>query len=77
MFSRKSQGTTLFTGLVWLIGIGVVLQLWLVTAGLDALLRHRTEVLIPVAAALLLLFALNLGLYQFVRAFDQRLRQEE
>lgn len=72
--SRQAQGTTMFTGLLWLIGIDVMLQLWLLTAGLEALLEHRYAVLVPVGAVLLVLFLLNLCFYQYVRRFDLELR---
>ena len=41
MSTRQSQGTTLFTALLALVGIGVVVQLWLLAATVDALLRHE------------------------------------
>jgi hypothetical protein len=68
------QGTTLFTAICVLIGTLVVIQLWLVSAALDALLGEQTGILIPAALASLALFALNGGLLLYVVRFDQRLR---
>jgi uncharacterized protein DUF6755 len=72
---RLAQGLTLFTGILWLIGIVVVIQLWLLSATLDALLGGDRRVLIPAAAASLVLFLLNGGLLLFVIRFDRRLRR--
>jgi hypothetical protein len=73
---RLSQGLTLFTAILWLIGIVVVIQLWLVSAALDALLGGDRIVLVPAAIASLALFLLNGGLLLFVLRFDRRLRRE-
>jgi hypothetical protein len=72
---RLTQGLTLFTAILWLIGIVVVIQLWLVSAALDALLSGDRHVLVPAAIASLALFLLNGGLLLFVVRFDRRLRR--
>jgi hypothetical protein len=72
---RLTQGLTLFTALLWLIGIVVVIQLWLVSAALDALLAGDRQVLVPAAIASLMLFLLNGSLLLFVLRFDRRLRR--
>ena len=43
MSTRQAQGTTLFTALLVLVGIGVVVQLWLLAASVDAFMRHEPE----------------------------------
>ena len=63
---RLTQGLTLFTAILWLIGIVVVIQLWLLSATLDALLSGDRRVLVPAAAASFVLFLLNGGLLLFV-----------
>jgi hypothetical protein len=73
---REQQGLTLFTAILWLVGVVVVVQLWLVAAALDALLGGATSILLPAAAASLVLFLLNAGLLVFVIRFDRRLRRE-
>jgi hypothetical protein len=75
--TTRRQGLTLFTAIVWLIGIVVVIQLWLVSAALEALLGGETEILIPAALASLALFLLNGALLLFVLRFDRRVRRSE
>jgi alkylhydroperoxidase/carboxymuconolactone decarboxylase family protein YurZ len=75
MTSRREQGTTLFTAILWLIGTVVIIQLWLAAAALDALLGGETSVLVPAAVASLALFLLNGSLLLFVLRFDRRLRR--
>lgn len=76
MLQRLRQGTTLFTAILWLIGVVVVIQLWLVATALEALLGGQTAVLWPAVLASLLLFGLNGGLLLFVLRLDRRLRDE-
>ncbi|HVY45994.1 MAG TPA: DUF6755 family protein, partial [Minicystis sp.] len=52
---RTQQGTALMTLLASLIALIVVLQMWLVSAALDALLGGSTGVLWPAALASVLL----------------------
>lgn len=72
----REHGLTLFTGIVWFIGSIVVVQLWLVTAGLEALLSGRTSVLVPAALASLALASINGALLVFVNRQDRRIRRE-
>jgi hypothetical protein len=67
------QGTTLFTALLILVGTAVVVQLWLVTAAMEALLAHEYHVLTPLALGSLVLFGLNGALLKFLYDFDRRL----
>jgi hypothetical protein len=67
------QGTTLFTALLILVGTAVVVQLWLVTAAMEALLAHDYHVLAPLALGSLVLFGLNASLLKFLYDFDRRL----
>jgi hypothetical protein len=75
MHRRREQGLTLFTAIVWLIGTGVAVQLWLVTAALEALLAGHTSILAPAAAASLLLLLINAGLLLFVFRLDRWIRR--
>ncbi|MBI4563770.1 MAG: hypothetical protein HY716_03635 [Planctomycetes bacterium] len=70
----RRQGTTVFTAVGALIGVVVIVQLWLVSASLDALLSGDMKVLVPAAIASLLLFFLNGGLLLHALAFDRRTR---
>jgi hypothetical protein len=70
----RQQGLTLFSAVLVLIAILVVIQLWLVTAALEALLARHLEVLIPTALASGALCLLNTGLLWYVVSFDERLK---
>lgn len=77
--SVRSQGTTLFTAILVLVATTVVVQLWLLTVSMEALLSHESRILIPAAISSTILFAVNAGLLRYVFRFDhdvQRGRQE-
>ena len=69
------QGTTLFTGICLLIGLLVVIQLWLISAALDAALSGQARLAVPASVASLALFACNAGLLWYVLDFDRRRRR--
>ena len=69
--SSKSQGTTLFAAILILIASAVVLQLWLLTLSMEALLSGEYKTLIPAAAGSTLLLAVNAGLLRYVLRFDR------
>ena len=75
MNNRQAQGTTLFTALLVLVGIGVVVQLWLLAASVDALMRRQHR--IPAYAALgsAAVFVVNGLLVLYVINFDQKIKQ--
>jgi uncharacterized protein DUF6755 len=73
--TRQSQGTTLFTALLVLIGVGVVVQLWLLAATVDALLRHESGTPLHAALASGVLFLINGALLLYVFHFDRRIKQ--
>ena len=73
----RQQGTVLFTGILVLIGTLVIIQLWLLTAALEALLARSYEALIPAAVASAVLFGFNALLLRYVVTFDARVRHEE
>lgn len=75
MSTRQSQGTILFTALLVLIGVGVVVQLWLLAASVDALLRHDSATPLHAAIASAVLFLINGGLVLYVFNFDRRIRR--
>jgi len=75
MSTRQSQGTILFTALLVLIGVGVVVQLWLLAASVDALLRHDSATPLHAAAGSAVLFVINGGLVLYVFNFDRRIRR--
>jgi hypothetical protein len=69
--STPQQGATLFSALLILVGLAVVVQLWLVTAAVEALLAHEYQLLVPLAFGSLFLFVVNLVLLRFVYSFDR------
>jgi len=75
MSNRQAQGTTLFTALLVLIGIGVLVQLWLLAASVDALMRRQHG--IPAYAALgsAAVFVVNGLLVLYVINFDRKIKQ--
>lgn len=76
MESQK-QGSALFSGLLALIGVGVVVQMWLMATSVDALLGGHKDVPLRAAIASAIVFAINAALVLYVFAFDKRLRDRE
>lgn len=74
--SLRSQGTTLFSAVLILVATTVVLQLWLLTFSMEALLRGNYTTLVPAAAASTVLFVINAGLLRYVFRFDREARRE-
>ena len=48
--STRGQGTTLFSAILILIATAVVVQLWLLTVAMEALLSGKHQILLPAAA---------------------------
>ena len=71
------QGTTLFTALLILVGTAVVIQLWLLTGAMEALLAHEYRLLVPFAVGSLVLFILNVALLRFLYDFDRRMNRPQ
>jgi hypothetical protein len=71
----RTQGTTLFTAILILVATTVVLQLWLLTFSMEALLRRHYSTLVPAALASTGLFAVNAGLLRYVFRFDREARR--
>lgn len=67
----RGQGTTLFTGILVLVVSLVVMQLWLLTVSMEALLRRDNSTLIPSAIASTVLLLVNAGLLRYVFRFDR------
>ncbi len=69
--SMRTQGTTLFTAMLILVATTVVMQLWLLTLSVEALLAHESRILIPAALGSTVLLAINAGLLRYVFRFDR------
>jgi hypothetical protein len=66
----RSQSATIVNGILCLIAVIVVLQLWLFTATMEAYLGGDDGVAIPAALASLGCFLLGLGLRRYLRTLD-------
>lgn len=75
MNNRQAQGTTLFTALLVLIGIGVVVQLWLLGASVDALMRRQGGTAVHATIGSAIVFIINGLLVLYVFNFDRKLKQ--
>ena len=72
-FSRQ-QKTTIVFGILSLVIMLVVLQLWLLTATMNAFLAGQERVILPAAAASILCFALNAGLLSYIYRMERQRR---
>ena len=70
-FSRHQKMTIVF-GILAIVLIIVILQLWLLTATMNAFLAHQERVIIPAAIASLVCFALNVGLLSYIYRMERR-----
>ena len=64
-FSRE-QRLTIIQGMLMLVMVVVVLQLWLLTATMNAWLGGDDSIVWPAAAASAACLALNVGLYRYL-----------
>lgn len=71
--SIRSQGTTLFTAILIFVAATVVVQLWLLTVSMEALLARESSILIPSAIGSTVLLFINAGLLRYVFRFDQEM----
>ena len=69
-FSR-SQRLTIVQGILCIVVIIVILQLWLFTATMNAYLGGDTAILLPAALASLIGLLLNAGLLWYLYALDR------
>lgn len=70
-FTRE-QKLTIVYGILCLVLVLVVLQLWLLTATMNAYLGGDDAVVRPAALASLACFLLNLGLLRYITALEGR-----
>ncbi|HKX28089.1 MAG TPA: DUF6755 family protein [Blastocatellia bacterium] len=71
LFAREPRGTIVY-GILCLVMLLVVLQLWLQVAAIDAYLRDDPAVAWPEMMASAVCFLLNLGLQHYLRALDRK-----
>lgn len=75
--SRRAptRGLTAIDGAIALIAVLLIVQMWLLTATLEAYLAGHHEVALPGALVSLVLFAACAGLYLFVGRIDAEVRR--
>ncbi|MEZ5319469.1 MAG: DUF6755 family protein [Vicinamibacterales bacterium] len=66
----RSQRLTIVNAMLVFVIVIVVLQLWLLTASVNAYLAGDRAIVLPAAAASLACFALNAGLLRYLRGLD-------
>jgi hypothetical protein len=74
-FSRD-QRTTIIYGMLAFVLIIVILQLWLLTATMNAYLGGDRSVVLPAAAVSLVCCLLNVGLLRYVGRMERSTRRE-
>ena len=67
----RHQKTTILSGVLCFVMILVILQLWLLTATMNAYLGGDQSVLVPAAFASIACLGLNVGLLRYVYALDR------
>ena len=72
--SRERKGLTAINGANGLIMVLVIVQIWLVSAALEAALAGHDDAALPAAIVSGLLFAGSLFLLRFVSRVDRELR---
>ena len=72
-FTRQ-QRTTIVNGMLGFVVILVILQLWLLTATMNAYLGADQSVIWPAAGASALCLILNLGLLRYLYVIDRARR---
>jgi len=68
----RAQRTPIVQGMLVFVLILVVLQLWLVTATMNAYLGGDDGVVVPATLASIGCFLLNLGLLRYLHRLDRR-----
>ena len=68
----RNQKTTIVFGILAVVLMMVVLQLWLLTATMNAFLAGQERVIAPAAVASIVCFALNLGLLTYIYRMERR-----
>lgn len=71
VLSRQQKMTIVF-GILSIVIMIVVLQLWLLTATMNAFLAGQERVIVPAAVASIICFALNAGLLSYIYKMERR-----
>jgi len=73
----ERRGLTAIDGTIALIAILLIVQMWLLTATLEAYLAGHPEPIVPAAIISGAIFAACAGLFLFIRRIDTEVRSEE
>lgn len=72
-----ARGLTALDGAISLIAILLIVQMWLLTATLEAYLAGHHSVAVPAAALSGVLFVASFALYRFIEDIDRIARSRE
>jgi len=67
----RAQRMTIVNGMLVFVMLIIILQLWLLTATMNAYLGGDTEIVFPAAVASLVCLALNAGLLWYLYALER------
>lgn len=73
----RMQGLTAIDGAMALIVILLIVQIWLLSATLEAYLAGHRDAVLPGAVISAILFLACLGLYAFVDRIDAEVRKQD
>jgi len=73
----QSRGLTAIDGAMVLVIVLLIVQIWLLSATLEAFLAGHKEAAVPGAILSAVLFLVCLGLYRFVAQIDSEVRREK
>jgi hypothetical protein len=68
----REQKTTIVFAILSVVVMMVLLQLWLLTATMNAYLAGQERVIVPAAIASIICFALNAGLLRYIYRMERR-----
>jgi hypothetical protein len=71
VLSRQQKMTIVF-GILSIVVMIVILQLWLLTATMNAFLAGQERVILPALVASLICFALNVGLLSYIYRMERQ-----
>jgi hypothetical protein len=75
MGPEQRRGLTAIDGALALVGVVLIVQMWLLTATLEAWLGGHHDGALPGAIVSAILFAASFGLYRFVVRVDRQSRR--
>jgi hypothetical protein len=74
LYPPQRRELTAVDGALAMLAVLLIVQVWLLTAALEAFLGSHHRTALPAAIASGLLFAGCCGLYAFIRGLDRRMR---